>query len=507
MTKLSGRSIFAAGLYFVVTFLMGCSDGTNHKISEVPVPAVPNFLPIGSTQISLPPDIGEPLNFGLFDLESVGYEQQEYFIAGTASAFTNTGELLRDGAWDVEAGETAAYTTRVLVRRPVDATDFNGTVLVEWMNVSAGFDVTPEWDNAHVEIIREGYVWVGVTAQYVGIYGREPALAPFHLKAVNEERYEALVHPGDSFSYDIFSQVAEALRNPGNIDMLNGLAEEVLIGAGESQSAFRMTTYVNAIHPLYNPFDGYIVHSRGEYSSALSQDPQVTIETPPEVLIRTDLNVPVLTFQTETDLLRGTLNSVTIRQDDTELLRLWEVAGTAHGDAYSTSGGWQDTGVDPSFAAVVEVSTVQGFIQCSFPMNSGHAHYVFNAALDAVNRWIKDGSEPPTGELLQVSDDLSSFVLDDLGNVLGGIRTPYVDAPVAVLSGLGQVGESFCGLFGTTILFSADQLVTRYIDEAGYVDAVTQAAESAVEAGFILPLDAQQMIDWAPQQWRSQVIE
>ena len=488
---------------------VGCSggdgDGGSLAEADAPVPPPePEFLAIADPTISLPPDIGAPLNFGLFDLAAEGYEEQEYFVSGSASAFTNLSELGSDGFWEVEPGETADYTTRVLVRRPIDAASFNGTVLVEWMNVSSGFDVAPEWDNGHVEIIRQGYAWVGVTAQFVGIYGREPALAPFHLKAINPERYEELEHPGDSFSYDIFSQVTQAIRNPGDPDILNGLGAQTLIGAGESQSAFRLTTYVNAVHPLYNPYDGYIIHSRGEYSSALAQDPQVPIETAQEVLIRTDLNVPVLTFQTETDLLRGTLNSVTIRQDDTGLLKLWEVAGTAHGDAYSTSGGWQDTGADPSFAAVVEVDSVQGFIQCDFPMNSGHAHYVFNAALDAMNKWIRDGTSPPSGDLMEVSDDQRSFVLDELGNVLGGIRTPYVDAPVATHSGLGQGGESFCGLFGTTFLFSAGQLFSLYVDEAGFVTALTDAAHAAVAAGFLLQADADLIIAWAPQQWRTQ---
>jgi hypothetical protein len=188
-------------------------------------------------------------------------------------------------------------------------------------------------------------------------------------------------------------------------------------------------------------------------------------------------------------------------------LRLWEVAGTAHGDAYSTSGGWLDTGVDPRFAAVVEVDNVQGFIQCDLPINSGHAHYVFNAALDAVNSWILDGTPPPSGNRLEVTDDLGGFVLDELGNVLGGIRTPYVDGPVATHSGLGQSGESFCGLFGTTFLFGAEQMFSLYVDEAGFVDALTNAAQAAVESGFLLQADADLIIAWAPQQWGSQTGE
>jgi hypothetical protein len=505
--RVAARYTLAATLYFVVISLMGCSDGTDHKISEVPMPAPPEYLPIASVDVSLPPDVGAPLNFGLFDMATVGYEEQEYFISGTASAFTNLNELASDGFWDVEAAEQAGYTTRVLVRRPTDSAKFNGTVLVEWQNVSSGFDTSPEWDNGHVEIVRQGYAWVGVTVQFVGVYGYEGALVPFNLKAFGPIRYAAVEHPGDSFSYDIFSQVARAIREPEGIDMLNGLAVQRLIGSGNSQSAFRLTTYVNAIHPLYNPYDGYLVHSRASYSAPLAQDPQIAIPTPAEVFFRTDLNVPVLVFQTETDILRASLNSVRVRQEDSEILRYWEVAGTAHTDRYSSGGGWTDTGNDPSAGAVEEVDNIQGFIQCESAINSGPMHYVFNAALDAMNTWIVDGTAPPVAEPLMVSADLSELVLDESGNALGGIRTPYVDAPVAVLSGFGQSEESFCGLFGTTMLFSADQLASLYIDEAGYVDAVSKAAESAIEAGFILPLDAQLMIEWAPQQWRSQVIE
>ena len=116
-----------------------------------------------------------------------------------------------------------------------------------------------------------------------------------------------------------------------------------------------------------------------------------------------------------------------------------------------------------------------------------------------------DGTLPPSADSLNINNAETDFLLDELGNVLGGVRTPYVDAPAAVLSGLGQSGDSFCGLFGTTALFNADQMASLYIDESGYLDAVTAAANSAVAAGFLLQKDADLIIAWAPEQWRSQV--
>ncbi|MEH6586305.1 MAG: alpha/beta hydrolase domain-containing protein [Halioglobus sp.] len=499
------RKIWAAIFGLIILSVSACSDDKDRNPgTPTPEPA-PEYLPIAQPEVTLAPDIGGVLDFGIFDLAAEGFEQQEYFLSGTGTAFVNLNELQSDGFWEVEPAEQADYTTRVLVRRPTTAAAFNGTVIVEWMNVSAGFDTTPVWDNTHVEIIRQGYAWIGVTAQRVGVEGREGSIVPFHLKGFNPERYAEISHPGDSFSYDMFSQVAQAVSEPGDMDLMAGLSAERVIGAGQSGSAFALTTYINAVHPVYNPFDGYMLLSRAEYSFRLATEPQTPIATPSPVFMRTDLNVPVMTIQSETDLLRSTLNTVTSRQNDTDLLRLWEVAGTSHSDHYSTEAGRTDTGVDPSFSAIVENDSVQGFIQCEGPKNSGHLHYAVIAGLANLNQWIIDGTLPPSADYLATNDAETDFLVDELGNVLGGVRTPYVDAPAAVLSGLGQSGDSFCGLFGTTALFSADQMASLYIDESGYLEAVTAAANNAVAAGFLLQEDADLIIAWAPEQWRSQV--
>ena len=65
-------------------------------------------------------------------------------------------------------------------------------------------------------------------------------------------------------------------------------------------------------------------------------------------------------------------------------------------------------------------------------------------------------------------------------------------------------GDSFCFLFGTTGLFSGEEMASLYTDEAGFVQAVRDKAEEAVAADFLLQEDAEAIITWAPQQWRSQ---
>lgn len=499
------RAAFLLHIVVSLWLISGCSDGSD-TFGKLDDPDAPAFLPVAVPTVTDPPDVGSvSLLANTFDLAEVGYEAREYFYEGTATAFINLNELLADGLWNAEPAERAGYRTRLVVHRPVDPASFNGSVLVEWLNVTSGFDIPPSWGSGHVEMYRAGHIWVGVSAQLVGIEGSENGLAPLYLKAVNPERYDSLSHPGDSFSYDIFSQVTPILRGQADRDVLNGMAPERLVAYGESQSAGRLVTYINAVQPLYGAFDGFMVHSRGGGSSALAQAPQVPIPTAATPRIRADSNVPVMTFQTETDV--TLLNFAPARQPDSDRFRLWEVAGTAHADYYSTVSGRGDATGAPRFAAVVEEDRVLGILRCDRPFNSGPMHYVFAAAIRALDDWVASGVLPPVAPRLDLADDQSGFLKDSNGNVTGGIRTPYVDAPVAVLSGEGQSSGGFCRLFGTTELYPPDRLASLYVDEAGYVAAVTESADAAVAAGFLLREDADAIIAWAPQQWREQTAE
>jgi hypothetical protein len=427
-----------------------------------------------------------------FDLTPLGYVEEEFFLAGTATAYTSATPLESDGRWTATPANTAAYQTRILVRRPADPGQFNGTVLVEWLNVSGGLDAGPDWIFAHTLLMREGYVWVGVSAQRVGIEGGGGLGLNLFLKAVNPARYGGLVHPGDSFSYDMFSQVAAALRASTGVRPLGTLEASRVIAIGESQSAFRLVTYVNAIHPLTEVYDAFLIHSRGGGGASLSQTPEPAVPTPPVVFIRDDLHVPVLTLETETDLM--TLGFLPARQRNRKRFRLWEVAGTAHGDIYQLRVGMTDQG--PAAADTTyyppTASPIPGIIDCAAPVNAGPHHYVLSAAVSGLDNWVRTGKGPRRARRLAVSD--GAFSLDRYGNVRRGIRTPQLDVPIATLSGLGQTGGTFCGLFGTTVPFDATKLATLYRSHAKYVAAVQRATRKAVRAGYILPDDGTAII-------------
>ena len=436
-----------------------------------------------------------------FDLALVGYEQAEYFISGTASAFTSAAPLTSDGRWTVTPGETAGYKTRVLVYRPTSPKEFNGTVVVEWLNVSGGLDASPDWTGAHTELIRDGFAWMGVSAQYAGVEGGG-ALLPIvdlPLKTVDPARYGSLVHPGDSFSYDIFSQAAQAIRHPTGASPLGDLEVKRVIAAGESQSAFRLVTYIDAVHPLAEVYDGFLVHSRGAggaIGAPLSESPQPSIPAPSPALIRTDLRAPVLTFETETDL--TFLGFYSARQRDSRRLRLWEVAGTAHADTYLLVTGGADLGHSPAAAdIVITPAPVPGIITCGTPINSGPQHFVLNAAFAALDRWVRTGKPPARAPRLRVAAGPPRTITRDArGNALGGIRTPQVDVPIAAFTG-EQNGSIICRLFGTTTLFDAATLASLYRSHRVYVARFDKATRNAVRAGVLLKADAKLLKRWA----------
>src|SRR5262249_25437212 len=149
------------------------------------------------------------------------------------------------------------YKTRLVVRRPVAANRFNGTVVVEWNNVTSGHDLDIDWYQAGDYFISRGYAWIGVTPQRIGVAA---------LKVWNAKRYESLdvTEDGqitnDALSYDIFSDVARAIRKPGPVSLLGGLKVERIIATGHSQSAARLGTYVNSVHPLDPVYDAVVLH-------------------------------------------------------------------------------------------------------------------------------------------------------------------------------------------------------------------------------------------------------
>jgi hypothetical protein len=485
--------------------------------SRVPTPTVQGPI-LPSSGISY-------LGSTIFNPSVVGYEQSEFFLSGTATAYKSNSPLPKDGKWQVTPQTTAPYTTRVVVYRPIDPSKFDGTVVVEWLNVTGGIDAPAAWLNAHIQMIRQGMAFVGVDAQAGGLNGQAGSIAAKDgaggIKQTDPARYGSLHHPGDSFSYSIYQQAGQALHADGS-ELLGGLLPQHVIALGESQSAFRLVTYIDALQPL-SPgiYDAYFVYSRGGDGADLSQSPQKKIPTPTPTYIRNDLHVPVFLFETESDLLG--LGYLAARQPATRYIREWETAGTAHDDTYGLLYSRNDTGdgtADTSaFSSMLNPpkDPIPGIVDCDAPINAGSHTYELRAAVKAVNTWVAGGNAPPQSPRLQVNPtNRHAFLHDANGNARGGIRSPQVAAPVAKLSGVGQPGappvhtsagantqavsgQTLCGIFGTTVPFSAAKLAQLYPTHAVFVKKWDSATATEVKQGYLLPADAQTLDQVAAQ--------
>jgi Alpha/beta hydrolase domain len=428
----------------------------------------------------------EPLSPASVNLASAGYVEQEFFASGTASAF-QVAAARSDGRWTVTPTSSAPYETRIIVRRPASATRFNGTVVVEWMNVTAG-ESAPDWDYLNPMLTREGYMWVGVSAQALGVNGGQSLLGssgPSKGLAQQEPgRYGSLHHPGDQYALDMFAQIGRALRHPGDAAVIGPLHPRHVVAVGESQSAFYLTDFADGVQPLTHAFDGIFIHSRGGggggIATAASSGTDATAGIKGALRIRTDSAVPVFLFETQTDL--TTLGYAAAQQANSARVHTWEVAGTSHADAY-------------------RVGNYAGTLGCTQQINDGPQHEVVQAAFSAFDAWVVHGTPPPSAAPFKlVSTNPATYALDKYGNVIGGVRTPAVDVPVSTLSGSPPPGSSvICELFGSATAFSASTLSSLYPTKANYIAAYTKSLHKAIKGGYILAADRAEMLARAQQ--------
>ncbi len=403
-------------------------------------------------------------------LKAAGYEQREYFTSGTAYSYQATGPENDAGTWKVAPAQSAPYRTRIVVRMPTDPSRFNGTVVVEWLNVSGGGDGAVDSVYLSPELERAGFAWVGVSAQQVGID---------NLRQKDPARYGSLTDPGDQFSYDIYTQAARALLVGGHSNPLAPLHPKRLLAVGESQSALYLTTYINAVQPLYRVFNGFLVHSRAGGAVGIPGASPSGGTFGGAVRIRTDIGVPVLMMITETDETFGQYYRA--RQPDTRFVRLWDVAGASHADSY-----------------IVTPSSLQS-LGCS-SVDEAPSHFIFEAALSAVNTWMQTGTPPPRAPRMDVQENDSALTVqtNSRGAAIGGIQGPWEQVPVAAYSNVTPPGSAgFCVLFGSTLPFSPSQLKSFYGSRSGYLKDYTKATAEDIKAGYILQADQAQVLAFA----------
>jgi hypothetical protein len=405
---------------------------------------------------------GEPYGATLIALAE-GWVEEEFFVAGSARA---------PGADDAD------YVTRILVRRPTDPAEFNGTIVLDWVNVTIPDDTDVSWPPMAHTIMERGFVYVAVSAQRLGVEG-----SPLALKQWDPVRYGTLRHPGDEYSFDIFSQAAEAILAPAVLGDLRPRLERRL-ALGASQSAGRLKAYINDHQRDAGVLDGFMpqISGPGGLDRAIA---------------------PVLWLNSQDEISSGGVAA------DSELFRLWEVAGPAHTTneyhayvnatyAHSHSGGLANP-YDPEDAGAWGYRSQYG--RC-LTYNYFTVAYAWSAALVALDDWVRTGQAPPPMPRAERSEGALQF--DEHGNLRGGIRSPLLDVPIATYyagstapPGAGpdacaQIGSRM-PLTGLTRVFTEEQLTELYPTSEDYLTRFEESVADAVQAGFVLPEGAREL--------------
>jgi predicted acyl esterase len=439
--------------------------------SGVPTPAVS----------SLADAPGEPQTSAVHDLSEYGYVEEEYMISGTARPTVQDVALLEDEQPPIP-NDVAEYATRMLVYTPEDPAQFNGDVVVEWMNVTRQRDAPVTWVNAYDYLLREGYAVVLASAQKVGVDDSEDDR---DLVAWNGDRYGDLTHPGDSYAYDIFSQAMQAVKATPSTDPLNGLDVENVLATGMSQSGYYLQPYIADVHPDHGVADGFMPVATNIFNTG------VPATTTPTMHLNTEDEAPS-------------------QAPDGESYRIWEVAGASHVNVYLSV--WSQLGANRDFGAETDVpfeewnpATAGQYGQiadASYGVcgtNYYPVRFAYRSALDHLQSWVRDGEAPPQIDNIEFEGEDAEMVTDEYDNAVGGLRLPVIDEPVASYYARDEVCQPteenpLANLQGATERLSEDQLTERYDGSDDYVSTIQSAAGSAVERGVLLEADSEELL-------------
>ena len=426
------------------------------------------------------------------DLKARGYIEEEFIISGLANVY----EWFHSGKNPATIRtEDAFYTTRILVRRPLNPVQFSGNVIVEVFNWARGYD-TPwgGWGESYDYFLSHRDIWVGITIRPAAIEG---------LKKFNPVRYGELSmanplppeqrcqNPGcyptpsspeseDGLDWDIITQVGMLVKSKLAGNPLAGYKVEYVYATGATGGD--LSAYVSAIHPLATAengrpvFDGYVIKCTGSPGCVNQCEPRIPPQDP---RCKCYVDVPVIRVVTQGDVLGKGFHpdwSWVYRQPDSDHFggeyRLYEVAGSCIGAIYPRLSG----------PCEAEVMAAGGKWEGPFVVSENEfpLRYILNGAFANIDTWVRRRITPPRAERLETSGVYPDvqFILDEFRNVKGGLRTPYVDVPVATYSWDGKI-----------IPFERLLLLELYPSHAEYFRRVSEHSDELVRRRWISETD------------------
>ncbi|MBN1905710.1 MAG: hypothetical protein JW927_11490 [Deltaproteobacteria bacterium] len=500
---------YLVGLFVVlISISFSCSRGSNDASNGLnvmgPVQVTSESYPFNGADHTVVPQ----------NIAFSGYIEEEYFVSGKANVYDydTAGKVIVKHA-------DAPYTTRILVRRPADTSRFSGNVVLELNNPTKMFDMDLQWMFCRDFFIENGDIWVGITVKPIALKA---------LQKFNPDRYKSLsmdnpappderceIKPStlndtaketeNGLAWDIVSQIGKLLKGREDSNPLKGYDVKYLIATGYSQTGGYLTTYINLIHPLDTAkmadgrpiFDGYMIGDGDAFMVPINQCVDALPPGETNVTIKPS-GVPVISVVTQ-----GVLNSTIIARrpdsdDPVDRFRRYEIPGAAHVNKKSMDN--SPNSADSAKAGVPDlVSKCEGVDQygvTDFPIE-----FFMNSAYQNLYSWIRTGTLPPKAEpiVTEKAPEKNGITikLDEHENALGGVRHPYVEAPVATYFGnskaLDEASGFFCSLAGYRVPFDAEKIKALYPAKEDYLKKVYDVTDKLVAGRLLTESDGERI--------------
>jgi Alpha/beta hydrolase domain len=460
-------------------------------------------------------------------IESAGYVEDEYLLSGEANTYDWKGS---GHAVKVIAGP-GKYVTRILVMRPRDAARFGGNVEVTVLNASLNLDFGGPADFA--AMVKQGDVWIGITTKAVTANAlkkfdpdryapldwsnpappasrcADPTMIPTYM-AGGREALAAMAKAGvrsswpeyeDGLVWDMLGQLGLLLKSDQRSAILPGFSKPWVYMTGVSQSSIYIRTWIAGFHDRYRTPDGKPVYDGylGIVGPAMIRINQcaadMALEDPLQKLAPPD--VPFISISSEGEMWQARYT----HQRDAFTRRggfvTYEVAGASHraGDV---------PGLKPdriSFAPIpdmikagMQIPSVAGapnLIPAGAVPNDFIWQPLVRGAFHNLELWARRGIRPPRAPGIALDAKLE-IRRDGNGNALGGLRMPYIEAPVATYTGYLTAG-GFGGVTGAKKHFAPEALRALYPDSAAYVAKFNAATDRLLAGRWISAEDAAAM--------------
>jgi hypothetical protein len=398
----------------------------------------------------------------------------------------------------------------MIVWTPKNPARFNGTTVVEWSEVSdaATYELTVELNYESQMLMNQGYAFALVSTQQGGVCGRDPATgkcSPMSLVGADPARYGSLNVPKDNYSFDIFSQALQAIKHPAGVAPLGKLKTHILIAEGFQESVDkyfenRPPSPLTPTRPLgdYGPLNAYI-------ESGADNDARVAdaflIDGAAPAIPPAHYRVPTIHYLDESAVrwkpTPDSKNHVT-----------WEVTGAAHVDRWEISQITLPSSTprplrtkDQELAVIAKNQNYgqepdSGSTVCAPGPSTGSLYprrFTLDAALADLRTWVQTGERAPAAPRIERVSQVPAMPeqqlrRDQYGTAIGGLRSPVIDVPVAGYDGDTCISE------GTTTPYPTAIVKQMYPTHKSYVLKMLAATNKAVEARYLICMDAQTLM-------------